>query len=165
MAIAARRVGLDRIDSGQRPGRIKMRGVAATAVHVSLQYKGGEAMPEVMIVGGGIAGLTSALRLLQRGFDVTLMEQDNFLGGMLRATLCDDPECKVRHEHSYHMFTNGYPGFYHEALFAWLKLLCAPYAMGAKAQSGALDMMGGQRRSDRHVANLEPNAAESREAT
>jgi len=59
-------------------------------------------MPEVTIVGGGIAGLTSALRLLQRGFDVTLLEQDDFLGGMLRAALCDDSECHVRHEHSYH---------------------------------------------------------------
>jgi hypothetical protein len=68
----------------------------------------GEAMPEVTIVGGGIAGLTSALRLLQRGFAVTLMEQDNFLGGMLRAAQCDDSECHVRHEHSYHMFTNWY---------------------------------------------------------
>src|SRR6185503_4699797 len=65
-------------------------------------------MPEVTIVGGGIAGLTSALRLLQRGFDVTLMEQDDFLGGMMRAALCDDPDCHVRHEHSYHMFTNWY---------------------------------------------------------
>jgi hypothetical protein len=65
-------------------------------------------MPEVTIVGGGIAGLTAALRLLERGFDVTLMEQDNFLGGMLRAALCDDPQCHVRHEHSYHMFTNWY---------------------------------------------------------
>jgi hypothetical protein len=65
-------------------------------------------MPEVTIVGGGIAGLTAALRLLERGFQVTLMEQDKFLGGMLRAALCDDPTCHVRHEHSYHMFTNWY---------------------------------------------------------
>jgi hypothetical protein len=65
-------------------------------------------MPEVTIVGGGIAGLTAALRLLERGFSVTLLEQDNFLGGMLRAALCDDPRCHVRHEHSYHMFTNWY---------------------------------------------------------
>ena len=68
----------------------------------------GERMPEVTIVGGGIAGLTSALRLLERGFAVTLMEQDPFLGGMLRAAQCDDPACHVRHEHSYHMFTNWY---------------------------------------------------------
>jgi hypothetical protein len=65
-------------------------------------------MPEVTIVGGGIAGLTAALRLLERGFEVTLLEQDDFLGGMLRAALCDDPQCQVRHEHSYHMFTNWY---------------------------------------------------------
>jgi phytoene dehydrogenase-like protein len=38
-------------------------------------------MAEVMIVGAGIAGLTAALRLLQRGFRVTLLDQDNFIGG------------------------------------------------------------------------------------
>src|SRR4051812_40980439 len=63
----------------------------------SLPAKGG-GMPEVTIVGGGIAGLTSALRLLERGFEVTLIEQDPFLGGMLRAAACDDATCHVRHE-------------------------------------------------------------------
>ncbi|MFL5282630.1 MAG: FAD-dependent oxidoreductase [Rhodopila sp.] len=42
-------------------------------------------MSEVFIVGGGIAGLTVALRLLQRGFKITLLEQDDFLGGKLGA--------------------------------------------------------------------------------
>ncbi|HEY4044215.1 MAG TPA: FAD-dependent oxidoreductase [Rhodopila sp.] len=42
-------------------------------------------MAKVIIVGAGMAGLAAALRLLQRGFDVTLLEQDNFLGGKLGA--------------------------------------------------------------------------------
>lgn len=42
-------------------------------------------MAKVIIVGAGIAGLSAALRLLQRGFDVTLLEQDDFLGGKLGA--------------------------------------------------------------------------------
>jgi flavin-dependent amine oxidoreductase len=33
------------------------------------------------------------------------------------------------------------PGFYHEALFAWLKLMWAPYAMGAKMWSTMNDVV------------------------
>ena len=65
-------------------------------------------MRKVTIVGAGIAGMSAALRLLQRGFHVTLLEQDVFMGGMLRACeLPDDPH-GGRHEHSYHMLMNWY---------------------------------------------------------
>ena len=37
-------------------------------------------MNKVTIVGAGIAGMSAALRLLERGFHVTLLEQDNFMG-------------------------------------------------------------------------------------
>ena len=67
-------------------------------------------MPKVTIVGAGIAGLSAALRLLERGFEVQLIEQDKFYGGMLRAYHLDDkPEW---HEHSYHMFMNWYHNFW-----------------------------------------------------
>ncbi|MGR8918861.1 MAG: FAD-dependent oxidoreductase [Gammaproteobacteria bacterium] len=39
----------------------------------------------VAIVGGGIAGLTAALRLSERGYKVTLFERSQELGGMLGA--------------------------------------------------------------------------------
>lgn len=65
-------------------------------------------MTNVTIVGAGIAGLTAALRLLQRGFQVTLLEQDAFVGGMLRACTFDDESTGDRHEHSYHMLMNWY---------------------------------------------------------
>ncbi|MCW8850014.1 MAG: FAD-dependent oxidoreductase, partial [Melioribacteraceae bacterium] len=35
----------------------------------------------VAIIGAGIAGLTSAILLTERGFKVKLIERDNFLGG------------------------------------------------------------------------------------
>jgi protoporphyrinogen oxidase len=39
--------------------------------------------PSVGVVGGGILGLTTAYRLLQRGFDVSLYERSSDLGGLV----------------------------------------------------------------------------------
>jgi predicted NAD/FAD-dependent oxidoreductase len=67
-------------------------------------------MPQVSIIGAGIAGLAAAFRLLQRGFDVCLLEQNSFLGGKLgahRKHAGDD-----FHEHSYHMYLNWYHNFW-----------------------------------------------------
>ena len=81
-------------------------------------------MEKVTIVGGGMAGLTAALRLQQRGFEVTLYEQDNFLGGKWGAHADEDghshgskkqkkdPEKKVYHEHCYHMLLNWFNNFW-----------------------------------------------------
>ena len=65
-------------------------------------------MNTVTIVGAGIAGMSAALRLLERGFKVRLLEQDNFMGGMLRACHFPDDPGGDRHEHSYHMLMNWY---------------------------------------------------------
>jgi predicted NAD/FAD-dependent oxidoreductase len=67
-------------------------------------------MPQVSIIGAGIAGLAAAFRLVQRGFDVSLLEQNSFLGGKLGAHqrhARDD-----FHEHSYHMYLNWYHNFW-----------------------------------------------------
>ena len=45
--------------------------------------------PDVIVVGGGVAGITSALRLAQRGARVLLLETRKKLGG--RATSFEDP--------------------------------------------------------------------------
>jgi len=86
--------------------------------------------PRVIIAGAGVAGLTAAHRLLQRGFDVTLIEADDFVGGKLGAhqeigsdtfgrTTCDFCEsqggCAAQrdwHEHCYHMYLNWYHNFW-----------------------------------------------------
>ena len=68
-------------------------------------------MEKVTIVGAGIAGLTASLRLLERGFHVTLYEQDNFIGGMLRSHKEHDHGSYPR-EHSYHMLCNWYYNFW-----------------------------------------------------
>ena len=41
--------------------------------------------PHVIVVGGGVAGLSAAHRLLERGHDVTVLEANAFLGGKLGA--------------------------------------------------------------------------------
>jgi hypothetical protein len=67
-------------------------------------------MPHVTIVGAGLAGLSAATRLMEQGFDITLYEQNDFLGGKLGAHRLDgspDP-----HEHCYHMYLNWYNNFW-----------------------------------------------------
>lgn len=67
-------------------------------------------MPKVTIIGAGIAGMTAALRLAQRGYQVTIFEQNKFVGGKFRAT--EWRNTKAFHEHSYHMFLNWYHNFF-----------------------------------------------------
>ncbi|MEA2916230.1 MAG: hypothetical protein QOJ15_8311 [Bradyrhizobium sp.] len=67
-------------------------------------------MPEVTIVGTGLAGMSAATRLMEQGFNITLYEQSDFLGGKLGAHRehgKPDP-----HEHCYHMYLNWYNNFW-----------------------------------------------------
>jgi protoporphyrinogen oxidase len=67
-------------------------------------------MPEVIIVGAGLAGMSAATRLMEQGFDITLYEQSDFLGGKLGAHREDGkPDA---HEHCYHMYLNWYNNFW-----------------------------------------------------
>jgi heterodisulfide reductase subunit A len=43
----------------------------------------GEVAPEALVVGGGIAGMTSAMDIAQKGFKVHLVEKEDKLGGQL----------------------------------------------------------------------------------
>ena len=67
-------------------------------------------MPEVVIVGSGLAGMSAATRLMEQGFDITLYEQNNFLGGKLSAHR--DGDKPDLHEHCYHMYLNWYNNFW-----------------------------------------------------
>jgi Flavin containing amine oxidoreductase len=73
-------------------------------------------MREVTVVGAGMAGLAAALRLAERGFKVTVFEQEDFLGGKLGAHIDrrDDPPSYPHdyHEHSFHMYLNWYHNFW-----------------------------------------------------
>ncbi|MCB1740456.1 MAG: FAD-dependent oxidoreductase [Gammaproteobacteria bacterium] len=65
-------------------------------------------MPHVSIVGAGLAGMTAALRLAQRGYQVELFERGAYVGGQFGVL-----EHKGwLHEHCYHMFCNWYHNFW-----------------------------------------------------
>ncbi|MBC7898931.1 MAG: protoporphyrinogen oxidase [Saprospiraceae bacterium] len=45
---------------------------------------------KICIIGGGISGLTAAFLLKKNGFDVTLFEKTNFVGGNIQSVRIDD---------------------------------------------------------------------------
>src|SRR5258707_11160102 len=67
-------------------------------------------MPKVTIIGAGIAGMSAALRLAERGYEVRIFERNSFVGGKFRAV--EWKNSKAFHEHSYHMFLNWYHNFF-----------------------------------------------------
>lgn len=73
----------------------------------------------VAVIGGGIAGLTAALRLAQRGYKVTVYEQKPELGGNFAAHKHEHPPSENKaerpdtyHEHSFHMILEWYHNFF-----------------------------------------------------
>jgi predicted NAD/FAD-dependent oxidoreductase len=63
---------------------------------------------EVAIIGGGIAGLTCALRLSERGYKVTLYEKDGMLGGDLSSIQKNG----MYHDVYTHLFCDWYVNFW-----------------------------------------------------
>jgi len=61
-------------------------------------------MVEVAIVGGGLAGMISALRLLQSGCRVSVFEASRRLGGKAGA----DDNGATYNDHAYHVFPAWY---------------------------------------------------------
>jgi phytoene dehydrogenase-like protein len=67
------------------------------------------ARPGVVVVGGGIAGLTAALRLAERGYQVTVYERNDHLGGDLASRRGAAGELDDVYPH---MFLNWYGNFW-----------------------------------------------------
>lgn len=61
----------------------------------------------VLVIGAGLAGLTAALDLAERGFSVTLYEEKQVVGGKLATPLLSTNQGKFHVEHGLHMW------FYH----------------------------------------------------
>lgn len=59
-------------------------GVAKAALLEPLEQTELAVEPGALVIGGGIAGMTAALSLARRGFQVTLVEREPELGGILR---------------------------------------------------------------------------------
>src|SRR5215470_7765909 len=67
-----------------------------------------ERRPRVTIVGAGIAGMSAALRLLQAGCAVTVIERTARVGGQFGAV-----EDRGRyHEHAFHIFADWCQNFF-----------------------------------------------------
>lgn len=63
----------------------------------------------VAVIGGGIAGMSAAVNLSERGFEVTLMERSRYLGGKVGSwpvTFADGATFQV--EHGFHAFFRNY---------------------------------------------------------
>jgi hypothetical protein len=67
------------------------------------------ARPKVTVAGGGLAGMTAALRLAERGYDVKLYEQKSMLGGNLASRPSEDG---VDLDVYPHMFLSWYHNFW-----------------------------------------------------
>ncbi|MCA6121350.1 FAD-dependent oxidoreductase [Bradyrhizobium sp. WSM 1704] len=63
---------------------------------------------DIAVIGAGIAGLTCALRLSQRGYRVTLYEKDKMLGGNLSSVLHKE----LYHDVYTHLFCDWYVNFW-----------------------------------------------------
>jgi isorenieratene synthase len=67
-----------------------------------------DSLKKVVVIGGGLAGISSSLELARRGFDVTLVESSAALGGKLTGW---DIEALGEHfpvEHGFHGFFDQY---------------------------------------------------------
>lgn len=62
----------------------------------------------VLIIGGGLAGLSAALELAERGYQVTLREASSVLGGRLATRRIKLPVGEFSVEHGLHMWFDNY---------------------------------------------------------
>ncbi|WP_254811052.1 hydroxysqualene dehydroxylase [Natronosalvus amylolyticus] len=69
-------------------------------------------MTDVVVVGGGIGGLSAAHELAERGFDVTVLEAADRFGGKARSVPVDDGEAPLHGEHGFRFF----PAFYRHVI-------------------------------------------------
>ena len=63
----------------------------------------------VLIVGGGIAGMSAAMELVDRGFDVKIVESEPHLGGRIKTEPVDVGGQTLNIEHGYHAWFRTYP--------------------------------------------------------
>ncbi|MEI7748333.1 MAG: FAD-dependent oxidoreductase, partial [Chlorobiaceae bacterium] len=63
---------------------------------------------KVVVIGGGLAGISASLELAGRGFDVTLIESSSLLGGKLTGWNLDALGESFPVEHGFHGFFDQY---------------------------------------------------------
>ena len=104
-------------DATQKAKDIVRMSVARTALLEPLQEFELPVDKRGLVIGGGVAGMTSALSLAEQGFEVFLLEKDKDLGGMARRihytlegldvqAYLDDLIRKVYKHSSIHVYTD-----------------------------------------------------------
>ena len=86
-------------------------------------------MPDVIVIGAGVAGLRTAVELAARGAQVLVLESKAVLGG--RATAFSDPQTGERVDNGQHVLVGCY-----EETFAFLRQLGTEDRVLAAAKSG-----------------------------
>ena len=62
----------------------------------------------VAVIGGGIAGISAACNLSERGFDVHIFEKEHYLGGKVGSWKFESNGEQLRTEHGFHGFFRQY---------------------------------------------------------
>jgi len=76
-------VHTDPVEATQKAKTLVHAAICRVELHESLESMSVDMCPNVLVIGGGIAGMTAALELADAGNLVHLVEQDNHLGGNL----------------------------------------------------------------------------------
>src|SRR4030042_6525746 len=71
------------IEATQKAKALVYAAICRVELHESLESMSVDMCPNVLVIGGGIAGMTAALELADAGNSVHLVEKDNHLGGNL----------------------------------------------------------------------------------
>jgi heterodisulfide reductase subunit A len=76
-------VHTDPVEATEKAKALVYAAVRRVELHESLESMSVDMCPNVLVIGGGIAGMTAALELADAGNSVYLVEKDNHLGGNL----------------------------------------------------------------------------------
>jgi len=76
-------VHTDPVEATEKAKALVSAAVSRVGLHEPLESMSVNMTPDVLIIGGGIAGMTAALEIADAGFPVHLVEKSNQLGGNL----------------------------------------------------------------------------------
>ena len=76
-------VHTDPVEATEKAKALVHAAICRVELHESLESMSVDMCPNVLVIGGGIAGMTAALELADAGYTVYLVEKDDHLGGNL----------------------------------------------------------------------------------